>query len=71
MFSVISLTGQGKLAKPRLKNNLGNLEYVSFNNSVMLIIVKEKPNIFLKHIDQLIIDDVQYDLGLFSHIRWS
>ena len=37
----------------------------------MLIIVKEKPNIFLKHIDQLIIDDVQYDLGLFSHIRWS
>ena len=51
MFSAVLITGPRQVGKTTLlKNLLGNLEYVSFDDPVILMIAKEEPGNFSKSI---------------------
>ncbi|MGI6594632.1 MAG: ATP-binding protein [Christensenellales bacterium] len=71
MFSAVLITGPRQVGKTTLlKNLLGNLEYVSFDDPVMLMMAKEEPgNFFQKHLTPLIIDEVQYAPELFPYVK--
>lgn len=71
MFSAVLITGPRQVGKTTLlKNLLGNLEYVSFDDPVILMIAKEEPgNFFQKHLTPLIIDEVQYAPELFPYVK--
>lgn len=71
MFSAVLIIGPRQVGKTTLlKNLLGNLEYVSFDAPVMLMMAKEEPgNFFQKHLTPFIIDEVQYAPELFPYVK--
>lgn len=71
MFSAVLITGPRQVGKTTLlKNLLGDLEYISFDDPVALMIAKEEPgNFFQKHSTPLIVDEVQYAPELFPYIK--
>ncbi|HQC55119.1 MAG TPA: AAA family ATPase [Clostridia bacterium] len=71
MFSAVLITGPRQVGKTTLlKNLLGDLEYISFDNPVTLMMAKEEPaNFFQKHSTPLIIAEVQYAPELFPYMK--
>ncbi len=67
MFSAVLITGPRQVGKTTLlKNLLGDLEYISFDDPVALMIAKKSLVIFQKHSTPLIVDEVQYAPEAFS-----
>lgn len=70
MFPVVLVTGPRQVGKTTILKNLKpDVQYITFDDPIMLHSAKTEPGNFFKTIDKAVIDEVQYAPELFKYIK--